>query len=76
MEALLNDVTFGLRGLRRCPAFTAIALLALAIGIGANTAIFSLADLIIRRPIALPELLRYTVSLSCSGPAALQSWNQ
>jgi len=56
MEGLLKDVALGLRGLRKSPSFTAVAVATLAIGIGANTAIFSLADLIIRRPVALPEM--------------------
>jgi len=58
MEGLLRDFALGLRGLRRSPGFTAVAVATLAIGIGANTAIFSLADLIIRRPVALPEMDR------------------
>lgn len=56
MEGLLRDLAQGLRGLRKSPSFTAVVVATLAIGIGANTAIFSLADLIIRRPVALPEM--------------------
>lgn len=56
MESLLKDFALGLRGLRRSPSFTVIAVATLALGIGANTTIFSLADLIIRRPVALPEM--------------------
>lgn len=56
MQSLLKDVAFALRGPRRSPVFTAVAVTTLALGIGANTAIFSLADLIIRRPVALPKM--------------------
>src|SRR5579864_5974513 len=41
LEELLADVRYGLRALRRNPVFTAVALLTIAIGIGANTAVFS-----------------------------------
>ncbi|HXK07632.1 MAG TPA: permease prefix domain 1-containing protein, partial [Verrucomicrobiae bacterium] len=42
LEALGRDIHYGLRGLRRNPGFTAAAVISLALGIGANTAIFSL----------------------------------
>jgi predicted permease len=50
-DALRQDVTFSLRMLRTQPAFTAVALVALMLGIGANTAIFSVVDAILWRPL-------------------------
>jgi predicted permease len=55
LDDLRRDARHGLRTLRRSPVFTAVALLTLALGIGANTAIFTIVNGIILRPLGFPE---------------------
>jgi len=81
-----DDVTFAIRQLRRSPAFTLIATLTLALGIGANSAIFALADGILIRPLPLrdPDRVvlvseRFAALTDCCAavaPLNLRDWSE
>src|SRR6266481_5351326 len=55
METLLHDIRFGFRQLIKQPGFAALAIISMALGIGANTSIFSLVDTALLRPLAVKE---------------------
>jgi predicted permease len=75
MDSVLQDVRFSVRALANNPGFAAIAILTLALGIGANSAIYSLVDGILLRPLPYPhpdELVSVTGSYPKGGFAAMR----
>ena len=69
MSTLINDVKYGIRQLLKNPGFTVVAVLSLALGIGANTAVFSVVDNVLLRalPYSQPEQLVRLSILRSSG---------
>jgi len=74
MSTLLQDLRYGMRGLLRSPVFTCVSVLSLALGIGANTAIFSLTDQILLRTLPVPDPQQLVV-LRSPGPQNGHCWS-
>ncbi|MFZ0819664.1 MAG: ABC transporter permease [Candidatus Acidiferrales bacterium] len=86
METIWQDIKYGWRMLVKSPGFTAIAVVALALGVGSNTAIFSIADAFLLKPINIPDPEHLVIAgeiapnqtngLNSVSPANFTDWKQ
>src|SRR5580765_327381 len=83
MRDIWPDATYALRTLWRQPGFALVAILTLTLGIGANTAIFSVVNAVVLRPLKTPDaesLVRFNTttrtSTSIAGPQSFDAWRR
>ncbi len=75
MESLFQDIRYGFRSLLKHPGFTAIAVITLALGIGANSAMFSTVNAVLLRPLAYPESDRIVLLEGTNSAAGITQSN-
>jgi putative ABC transport system permease protein len=84
METLLGDVKYAVRVLARAPGFTLVVVLTLALGMGANGAVFSAIDAVLWQPLGFPDADRLVVvnqsipnaPISNTAPVRIEEWNE
>src|SRR5437016_1114561 len=75
METLFKDLRYGIRSLLKQPAFTLVAVITLALGIGGNSAMFSVVNAVLLRPLQYPESDRIVVLEGINPPKGITQSN-
>src|SRR5712671_784240 len=75
METLIKDIRYGLRSLLKRPVFTAVAVITLALGIGANSAMFSTVNAVLLRPLSYPDSDRIILLEGVNPPQGITQSN-
>jgi putative ABC transport system permease protein len=75
MHSIFQDLRFGLRMLAKNPGITLVAIFTLGLGIGANTATFSLSNTFLRKPVSFPEVKRLVMVLNHAPGQQGQDWS-
>src|SRR6476661_4811946 len=74
LESVWSDLRYAFRALRRTPVFTAVAVTTLALGIGATSAMFSVVDGVLLRPLPFPEPTRLVQFMQSYPEKGLDNW--
>src|SRR5437588_12798178 len=75
METFFKDLRYGVRSLLKQPAFTLVAVITLALGIGGNSAMFSIVNAVLLRPLQYPESDRIVVLEGINPPKGITQSN-